>query len=126
MTTEEVIRPQPDWRLTRERLEAECLPLELEAYDYYPEGVHIPVSWVGCIIVTDPWEAPPEHSDPEVWCTLGVYAADGDGGDAAMIDLRREELSEAVIDLLCKIRHDDAWLRNANVKINQWFSEGRG
>jgi hypothetical protein len=115
-----------DWRLTRERLEAERLPLELEAYDYYPEGVHIPVSWVGCVIVTGPWEAPPERSDPAAWCTLGVYAIDGDGGDAAMIDLRREELSGAVVELLCEIRHDDDWLRNANQRIRGWFAEGRG
>jgi len=112
-----------DWRLTRERLEAEQLPLELEAYDYYPEGVHIPVSWAGCIIVTDPWES---DKPVETYCTLGVYGVQMETGDNTMIDLKREELAPAVITLMTEFRHDDQWLTRANEQIARWFLEGKG
>lgn len=114
-----------DLRLTREQLEAEGLPLELEAYPYYPQGVMIPVSEVGTIIVTEPWEAPPEHSDPLAWCTLGVYDYEM-GGESAMIDLEREFLATAVITLCATIRHDDHWLDEAIRRVQRWFDEGKG
>ncbi len=114
-----------DYRLTRSDLEREGLPLELEAYPYYPEGIHIPVSEVGTIIVTDPWCAPPEHSDPTVWCTLGVYDYEM-AGDAAMIDLERADLASAVIHLMCELRHDAEWPARAIAQVSQWFAEGKG
>lgn len=117
------LQSQPDWRLTRERLGAEGLPLELEAYDYYPEGIHIPVSMAGCIIVTGPWCS---DKPVETHVTLGTYAVDGDGGDCRMIDLERTELADRVLDLLCKIRHDADWVKNAGEMIDQWFTEGKG
>lgn len=115
-----------DYRLTSDQLRENCLPQELEAYPYYPEGIHIPVGDDYYVIVTEPWEAPPEHSDPSVWCTLGVYSCDGrDGG--TMIDLKREtELEGAVIWLLTAIRHDELWLDEACATIDRWFVEGKG
>lgn len=128
-------RPRADWRLTSDQLRAEHLPQECEAYPWYPQGIEIPVrtgipqgSDEGFyIVITEPWEAPPEHSDPDVWCTLGVYAYDGRNSGSCMIDLKREtELESAVVYLLTAIRHDDDWLSHAESQIEEWFREGKG
>lgn len=109
-----------DYRLTSDDLRANHLPLELEAYPYYPEGIHIPVSEVGCIILTDTSEL----DVPSV--ELGVYNYEMDGCDSISIDIPLDELEDTVLHLLIEIRHTEMWCLQAKGQIEQWFDEGRG
>ncbi len=111
-----------DYRLNAGDLKANYLPLELEAYPYYPQGIHIPVSEVGCIIITDTSELPPEVPSVEV----GVYNYEMDGADSISIDIPLTELEDTIIHLLAEIRHTDNWCLEAKGLIEQWFDEGRG
>lgn len=111
---------QQDYRLNAGDLKANHLPQELEAYPYYPEGIHIPVSEVGTIIITETSEL----DVPSV--EVGVYNYEMDGVDSASIDIPLDELEDTVLHLMIDIRHTDEWCFQARLQIEQWFDEGRG
>ena len=112
--------PGTDWRLTAGDLRANHLPQELEAYPYYPEGIHIPVSTCGTIIITETSEL----KVPSV--EVGVYDYEMSGIDSISIDIPLDELEDTILHLMIDIRHTDNWIREACGLINQWFDEGRG
>ena len=113
-------QPQHDYRLNAGDLKANNLPLELEAYPYYPEGIHIPVKEVGNIIIT----STAELEVPAV--EVGVYDYEMTSNEAISIDIPLEELEDTIIILLATIKQDQNWILGASAQVQEWFELGRG
>jgi hypothetical protein len=108
------------YRLSAGDLRHNHLPQELEAYPFYPEGIHIPVSEVGTIILTPTGEL-------DVPCfELGVYDYEMSSEGAISIDIPLTELEDSILHLMIEIRQDRNWVHNANLLVQRWFDEGRG
>ncbi len=109
-----------DYRLTSDDLRANHLPQELEAYPYYPEGIHIPVGTCGTIIITETSEL----TVPSV--EVGVYDYEMSGIESESIDIPLDELEDTILHLMIDFRHDENWIHEAVSQILTWFDEGRG